>query len=233
MSNLESLKKELKSLSDPIRATNLLRFFKTGPGEYGEGDVFLGITVPMQRVVVKKYRDLPLEEVLELLHSKIHDYRAVALLIMVEQFRRGKELEREKIYNAYLANTEWVNNWDLVDVTCHKIVGEYLVDKDRSILYKLAVSKNLWERRIAIISTATFIRNDDFYDILKIAEILVNDKHDLIQKAVGWMLREVGKRDKMVEEIFLRKYYRTMPRIMLRYAIERFGEEERLFYLNK
>lgn len=227
------LKKELQSLANPMRATLLQRFFKTGPGEYGEGDIFLGIKVPVQRRVVKKYRDLLLADVLLFLQSKVHEHRMVALLILVEKFKRGNDSEKEQIFKAYLANAKWINNWDLVDVTSHHIVGQYLVDKDRGVLYDLAKSADLWQKRISMVSTFAFIRNNDFYDILKIAEILVNDQHGLIQKAVGWMLREVGKRDQAVEEIFLKKYYRIMPRTMLRYAIERFSESERKFYLGK
>jgi len=235
MKNLNTieLKKELHSLADPHRVALLQGFFKTGPGEYAEGDIFIGIKVPVLRGVVKKYRGLSLTEALELLQSPIHEHRMVALLILVEKFKRGKDEEREQIFQAYLDNTKWINNWDLVDVTCHHIVGQYLMEKDRGILYDLAKSTDLWKKRIAVVSTFAFIRNNDFYDILRIAEILVNDKHDLIQKAVGWMLREAGKRDRMVEEIFLKKYYKTMPRTMLRYAIERFGESERRYYLGK
>lgn len=233
MLDINELKKELRSLADPHRVAVLQGFFKTGPGEYGEGDIFLGITVPVLRSVVKRYRDLPLVDVLDFLQSPIHEHRMVALIILVEKFKRGNNIEKAQIYQAYLDNTKWINNWDLVDVTCHKIVGEYLIDKDRGILYEMAQLDDLWKKRIAVVSTAAFIRNDDFYDILKISEILVNDEHDLIQKAVGWMLREVGKRDRAVEEIFLKKYYQTMPRTMLRYAIERFPEDERQFYLGK
>ncbi|MBU4217236.1 DNA alkylation repair protein [Candidatus Parcubacteria bacterium] len=233
MSKIENLKKDLHALASSHQAALLQRFFKTSPGEYGEGDIFLGIKVPVQRIIVKKYRDLPLVDVLDFLQSQIHEQRMVALLILVEKFKRGKDNEKEQIFKAYLGNTKWINNWDLVDVTCHHIVGQYLADKDRGVLYDLAKSTDLWQKRIAVVSTFAFIRNNDFYDILKIAEILVNDKHDLIQKAVGWMLREVGKRDQMVEEVFLKKYYQTMPRTMLRYAIEKFSESERRFYLGK
>ena len=229
---LNNAKQDLQSLANPKQAAILQQFFKTGPGEYGEGDIFLGIKVPSQRKIVRRYRTLPLNEVLRLLHSKIHDYRAVALLILVEQFNRNKkEEERKKIFQAYLKNTKWINNWDLVDITSHKIIGQYLLDKNRSVLYSLAKSKKLWEKRIAIISTFAFIRYNDFYDALKIAEILLNDQHDLIHKAVGWVLREVGKRDRKVEEDFLSKYYKKMPRTMLRYAIEKFPENKRKYYL--
>ncbi len=233
MINKESLKKELKKSSSPHQAAVLQRFFKTGKGEYGEGDIFLGIKMPELRKLVKRYKDLNISDVLSLLESKIHEYRMTALLILVAKFNEGNEREKKKIFNLYLKNTKYINNWDLIDVTVAHIVGAYLFDKDRAVLYKLAKSKNLWERRIAIIATHHFIRNDDFYDTLTLAELLVDDNHDLIHKAVGWMLREVGKKDLEVEEVFLRKHYKTMPRTMLRYAIERFAEEKRMFYMGK
>ena len=231
--NLTQLKKELKELSNPKQAEILQGFFKTGKGEYGEGDIFLGIKVPVQRKVANKFQDLSLEDLEELLNTKIHEYRMTALFILIEQYERGDKIEKKKIFNFYLKNTRNINNWDLVDVSAPKIVGDYLLNKPRSVLYKLAKSNNLWERRIAIISTFTFIRNNEFRDTLKIAEILLNDKHDLIHKAVGWMLREVGKRDQKTEEEFLQKHYLKMPRVMLRYAIERFEERKRKFYLGK
>ena len=169
----------------------------------------------------------------KLLNSKIHEYRMSALLILIKQYEKGNESEKNKIFNFYLRNTKNINNWDLVDISAPKIVGDYLLNKPRDVLYKLASSNNLWERRIAIISTFAFIRNNEFDDTLKIAEILLNDKHDLIHKAVGWMLREIGKRDQKIEEEFLKKYYSKMPRVMLRYAIEKFEEKKRKFYLGK
>ncbi len=231
--NLTQLKKELKKLADPKQAEVLQRFFKTGKGEYGEGDIFLGVKVPEQRKVVSKFEDLSLKDLEELLNSKIHEYRMSALFILTERYEKEDEREKKKVFNFYLKNTKNINNWDLVDLSAPKIVGDYLLNKPRSVLYKLAKSNNLWERRIAIISTFTFIRNNEFRDTLKIAEILLNDKHDLIHKAVGWMLREVGKRDQKIEEEFLKKHYLKMPRVMLRYAIERFEERKRKFYLGK
>jgi len=225
---------ELHNLKNPAQAKKLQGFFKTGVGEYGEGDVFFGIKVPVQRKIVKKYwKTLSVAEVLKLLQTNIHEQRLVSLLILVEKFQQGNEKEKEEIFKAYLGNVRYINNWDLVDVTCHKIIGEQLVDKNREILYILAKSNYLWERRIAIISTAAFIRRNDFGDTLRISEILINDQHDLIQKAVGWMLREVGKRDQNAEEEFLKKYYSQMPRTMLRYAIEKFSPKKRNFYLKK
>ena len=227
--NLNTLRQELKSKADPEQGRLLQGFFKTGPGQYGEGDVFLGIKVPEVRKVVKKYSDIELEKVEQLLHSKIHEHRLCALLILVSKFERGQG--RDVIFKTYLKNTKYINNWDLVDLSAHKIVGAYLVNRPRDILYKLARSKSLWERRISIISCFAFIRSNDFKDALKISQILLHDKHDLIHKAVGWMLREIGKKDLETEEAFLKKYYKSMPRTMLRYSIERFEENKRQAYL--
>ena len=233
MSSLTQLKKELKKIASPKQAKILQRFFKTGKGEYGERDIFLGIKVPEQRKVADKFRELSLENIAELLNSKIHEYRMTALFILIKQYQKADECEKKIIFNFYLKNIKDINNWDLVDLSAPKIVGDYLLDKPRDVLYKLARSKNLWERRIAIISNWIIIRNNEFDDTLKIAKILLNDKHDLIHKAVGWMLREVGKRDQKIEEEFLQKYYLKMPRVMLRYAIEKFSEQKRKFYLRK
>jgi 3-methyladenine DNA glycosylase AlkD len=225
------IKKDLLKLADKEKAKLLQGFFKTGQGEYGEGDIFLGITVPEQRKVAKKYKDMDLNEIQELLNSKFHEHRLVALLILVEKYER--ENNKKQIVDFYLKNTRNINNWDLVDLTSHKILGDYLLDKDRSLLIKLAHSEDLWEKRISIISTFAFINKNQSEDSFKIAEILLNDKHDLIHKAVGWMLREVGKRvSQDAEERFLKKHYKTMPRTMLRYAIERFDEKKRKYYLN-
>jgi len=232
MNSLDQLKKELKSKENSQKAKLLRGFFKTGKGEYAEGDVFLGVMVPKTRETAIKFYDLPLEDVEELLHSKIHEERLCALLLLVHNFKKGDEETKKEIYEFYLRNTEYINNWDLVDLSCHKIIGAWLADKDRRILYKLAKSKHLWEKRIAIISTAYFIAQKDFEDTLKISEILMNDKHDLIHKAVGWMLREVGKKDFDAENRFLQRHYKKMPRTMLRYAIERFPESERKKYLD-
>jgi len=226
------VKKALEKLADPKQAAILQRFFKTGKGEYGEGDVFLGIKVPKQRGLVKKYKDLPLVEVLDLLKSKIHEHRLVALLILVEQFKKADEKERKKIFDLYVKNTKYINNWDLVDLSAPNIVGAFLLDKPRTILNQLVTSKILWERRIAVLSTFAFIRNNEFTDTFKIAEVLVSDEHDLIHKAVGWMLREGGKRDQAKEEQFLKKHAKKMPRAMLRYAIERFSQTKRKYYLH-
>lgn len=225
--------KELNSLADKKQAKILQGFFKTGIGEYGEGDVFLGIKVPVQRKVAKKFKDLSLTEIEKLLKSEIHDHRMVALFILVEQFNKNLN-DRERIIKLYLKNAaKYVNNWDLVDLSAPKILGEYLLNRPRDILYKFAKSKNLWEKRIAIVSTWTFIRHSDFKDTMKISEILLHDEHDLIHKAVGWMLREVGKKDQSILEKFLTKYSKKMPRTMLRYSIEKFDEKKRKFYMKK
>ena len=230
---LNLLKKDIRKLKNPEKAKLLARFFKTGKGEYGEGDVFIGLMVPDSRKIAVKYSKFPFNEIKTLLKSKIHEERLIALLILVNNYHKGDDEEKEKIYNFYLSNTKKINNWDLVDLSAHKIVGAHLIGKDKSILYKLVRSDNLWERRIAIIATFNFINNNKFEDSLKIAKLLLNDKHDLIHKAVGWMLREIGKRNQAVEEKFLRGCYKKMPRTMLRYAIERFDEKKRKFYLGK
>jgi 3-methyladenine DNA glycosylase AlkD len=232
---LDELKQDLKGMADPEKAKQCARYFKTGKGEYGEGDVFLGLTVPQQREIAKKYQDMSLNELQELLSSKIHEHRLISLLILAYRFKDKKISEKEKreIFVFYLKNAERgrINNWDLVDLSAPNIVGRHLFDKDRKILYKLAKSHNLWERRIAVLACFAFIRENDFKDALKIAELLLDDKHDLMHKAVGWMLRELGKRNLKVEEKFLKKHYKKMPRTMLRYAIEKFEEEKRLRYL--
>jgi 3-methyladenine DNA glycosylase AlkD len=231
MSKLQKLKKELNNLANIKQKEVLQRFFKTGPGEYGEGDVFLGIKVPEQRRVAKEFNDLSLDNVQSLLNSKTHDHRMVALFILIDQYNRGDEKDRKTIFDFYLKNTRNINNWDLIDLSAPKIVGDYLINQPRKILYKLARSKDLWKKRIAVLSTFTFIKENQFEDTLKISEILLYDDHDLIHKAVGWMLREVGKRDQVAEEIFLNKYHKTMPRTMLRYAIEKLDESKRKFYM--
>lgn len=236
---LADLLNELKNNSDPKRAKNLSWFFKTGKGEYGEGDIFLGITVPMLRSISKRYKNLELIDLQKLLDSKIHEHRLSALMIMRFKYQssntclRKQVKDQSAIVRFYLKNTKKINNWDLVDLSCHHILGDWLLDKDRKILYTLAKSKNIWEKRIAIISTFEFMRNNQFDDSLKICAILLKEKHDLIHKAVGWALREVGKRDKQKEIDFLNKYYKAMPRTMLRYAIEKFSDTERKYYLKK
>lgn len=228
---LNSLIKELEGLKNPEQAKNLQRFFKTGKGQYGEGDIFLGIKLPVQREIAKKYKDLNLTKIGELLKSKIHEHRLVALMILIQKYKKSSEKGKEEIFHFYLNNTKFINNWDLVDLSSHSIVGNFLLNKDKKILYTLANSENLWERRIAVISTFSFIKNNDFADSLALAEILLKDKHDLIFKAVGWMLREIGKKDEKVLEDFLKFHYKKMPRTMLRYAIEKLGEGKRKKYL--
>lgn len=226
---------ELKSLGSPQRAKDSLRFFKTGPGHYGEGDLFYGLSTPEMRSIVKKYRDIGFDDILTLLHDKYHECRMIALLILVDRFERERS-DKDKIFKMYLDNTRYINNWDLVDVTAPKIVGAYLYDRhrDRTILYEMARSDDLWKKRISIVSTLYFIVHGEFDDTIKISGILVDDRHDLIQKAVGWMLREVGKRGGLdVEENFLKKHYKTMPRTMLRYSIERFDDKKKRFYMGK
>jgi len=228
---LPTISKRIRELADKDRARELRRFFKTGPGEYGEGDLFLGIRVPVLRKLTRDFQDLGLRETEKLLHSKYHEERLMALLILKDKFSGAEESRRKTIYELYLGNTLYVNNWDLVDVSAEHIVGAYLVDKNRQPLSRLALSAELWERRIAIIATFHYIKNDDFSSTLEIAELLLNDNEDLIHKAVGWMLREVGKRDLPAEESFLKKHYRAMPRTMLRYAIEKLPESRRQAYL--
>ncbi|MFQ5675665.1 MAG: DNA alkylation repair protein [bacterium] len=229
--SLKELKAQTEKMANKEIADHSQRFFKTGPGEYGEGDKFLGIRVPETRKLARKFRGLPHAEVLELLKSEFHEERLLALFILVENFKKGSEVEKAEIYHAYLSHTKFINNWDLVDSSAHQIVGGFLSDRDRRPLDNLAKSQNLWERRIAIIATYCFIKRGDFSDTLKIAEILLSDKEDLIHKAVGWMLREIGNRDLDSEEKFLQKHYKTMPRTMLRYAIEKFDENKRRAYL--
>jgi 3-methyladenine DNA glycosylase AlkD len=231
MNTYPDIVRDLQKVADAKKAQLLGRYFKTGPGQYGEGDVFLGISVPVQRSIAKRYLHLSLSDIQKLLASNIHEHRFTALEILVAQFERADAVIQKKIFNFYLKNTRTINNWDLVDTSASYIVGEYLQDKNRDILYKLARSKNLWEKRIAVISCFAFIKNEDYKDALKIAELLVQDTHDLIHKAVGWMLREVGKKSRLTEEIFLKKYHKTMPRTMLRYALEHFPEYERKHYM--
>lgn len=221
----------LKSLSNPEIAEHSQRYFKTAKGEYGFGDKFLGIRVPVIRESVKKYKSTSLNIVVKLLKSEFHEIRLFALLLLVYQFSKADMDKQDKIYNLYLNNTKYINNWDLVDSSAHHIVGVYLENKDRAILVKLSKSKLIWERRIAIIATAYFIKNKDYKDTLRISKILINDKEDLIHKAVGWMLREIGKRDLNEEVTFLNRHYKNMPRTMLRYAIEKFSKTERDKYL--
>jgi 3-methyladenine DNA glycosylase AlkD len=228
--------KDLNEASDKAKSVTLARFFKTGPGEYGEGDRFLGVTVPKQRIIAKKYQDLPFSEVKKLLISPWHEHRLTGLLILTYRFSVSEMAQKREIFDFYLVHTERINNWDLVDVTAPGIVGEYLVESgsDSGLLRRLAKSQSLWERRIAIVSTFAWIRRGKYQECFEIAEILLYDSHDLIQKAVGWMLREVGKRcgTESLRD-FLDRHACEMPRTMLRYAIERFPENVRQAYLRK
>ncbi len=236
MSILDQLRQTIKKSGSLEKAKSLARFFKTGKGEYGYGDKFYGITVPVQRKIAKEFfLDLSLADATKLLQGQYHEERFVALEILIMQFERAHALQNlqaeKQIYEAYLRSTKFINNWDLVDTSAEYIVGAYLTNKPRTILKKLAKSSNLWERRIAMVSCFSFIRQNDFADALKIATMLLNDEHDLIHKAVGWMLREIGKRDLQTELVFLNEHTLAMPRTMLRYAIERFPEKLRLKYL--
>lgn len=231
--NLNRIKKELEKKRNKEQAKLLSRFFKTGKGQYGQGDVFWGIKVPVQREIVKMFKDASLKEIQELLDDEIHECRLTGLLILVQRYKKSEN--KKEIFDFYLKNTKRINNWDLVDLSAPNIVGNFFLDKkkERKILYSLVKSKNLWERRIAVLSAFAFIRDKQFKDVLKISEILLKDEHDLIHKAVGWMLRELGKRDKNIEVSFLKKHCKTMPRTMLRYAIEKFGDKERKIYMKR
>jgi 3-methyladenine DNA glycosylase AlkD len=227
-----TLKQEFLKLTNPEQAQILQRFFKTGKGQYGEGDVFLGIKVPQIRMLVKKYETLSLDDCLQFLKSKYHEERLFALLLLVRKFQKGTEQERKKIFKIYLDHTFYINNWDLVDLSSEHIVGAFLKDTSKTILQKLAKSKNLWQQRIAILSTFHFIKQGIYEETFIIADLLLHNEYDLIHKAVGWMLREVGKRCSLEkEEAFLKPRFKTMPRTMLRYAIEKFPEEKRIYYL--
>ncbi len=221
----------LRELGDPAIAEHSLRFFKTGKGEYGEGDQFLGIRVPILRKHAKLFRHLSLAETEQLLQSGFHEERLCALIILVQKYNDGTTGEQQQVFDLYLRSTAYINGWDLVDSSAHHIVGKHLLNSNRDLLYSLARSWSLWERRISIISTFHFIRQLQYSDTISISAELLNDREDLIHKAVGWMLREVGKRDLAVEEEFLQSCYKTMPRTMLRYAIERFPQEKRQCYL--
>jgi len=234
MNMLKKLKKELHVLADPHKACILQRFFKTGKGEYGEGDRFLGITVPKQRQLIKNYVELELENVSLLLSSSWHEERLSAVLLLVHKYQKTKDSSvRQKLYDFYLGHAASINNWDLVDLSAPQIVGNYLFLQDKTVLHTLVQDKNLWLRRIAIVATLYFIRNDYYKETIILAQTLLNDKEDLIHKACGWMLREIGKRDINTLQSFLDDNYKKMPRTMLRYAIERLPEQERKFYLRK
>jgi len=228
---LADLQATLAQQADPEDARNLLRYFKTGPGDYGEGDRFRGIRMPVLRSLVRQYRTVPVEDAFDLLTSAFHEDRMLALLLLVSHFKRGKAPARKLIYDGYLSHTSPINNWDLVDSSASQIVGAYLRDKDRAPLYRLVASPVLWERRIAVIATLDYIKQGAFDELFRLAVFLLDDPEDLIHKAVGWMLREAGKRDLAAEEAFLHAHYPRMPRTMLRYAIEKFPEPRRQAYL--
>jgi 3-methyladenine DNA glycosylase AlkD len=231
---LQDLYQDFEKLADAGQAAVLQRFFKTGKGQYGFGDIFLGIKVPQQRKLARQYRELSTNDVVSLLQSKIHEHRMTALFILIHQYQKADMKGKKAIFQLYLKHKEHINNWDLVDLSAPNIVGNYLLNKDRDILFTLAKSESLWDKRIAILATFEFIKNGESKDTFQIAEILLNDKHDLIHKAAGWMLREAGKRlGRETEETFLKKHYRHMPRTMLRYAIERFSPTLKKIYMAK
>jgi 3-methyladenine DNA glycosylase AlkD len=228
-----TIQEHLRSLSSPEAAAQAARYFKTGPGQYGEGDIFLGLRAAVMHRLAKEFQELALDELRVLLRSPTHEDRLLALLILVRRVQKGGEPSRKLVYDLYLSNTRYVNNWDLVDASAREIVGGYLADKAREPLDRLAVSPSLWERRISIVATHYFIRRNEYADTFRIAERLLTDHEDLIHKAVGWMLREVGKKHQPTLETFLRRHGKTMPRTMLRYAIERFPAEIRQEYLKR
>jgi len=232
-SSVNQLKRKTRALANPRRAATNRWFFKTGIGQYGEGDQFLGLTSAQMHQVAKEFRSLPLPDLQRLLKSPYHEQRQIALYILVDQFEQSSRIDQKRLYRFYLANTRWINNWDLVDCSAHKIVGRFLREKPHDILTRMAASKNVWKRRIAIIATLDFIAHHSFDTTLLIATILLHDSHNLIQKAVGWMLREVGKRDQQTLKRFLDQHASTMPRIMLRYAIERLPAQQRYRYLHR
>jgi 3-methyladenine DNA glycosylase AlkD len=231
--SLSKLIVDLKNHANKEKSLILQRFFKTGKGDYGEGDIFWGLTVPAQREIIKNHYAISLAELEQALKHFAHEVRFSALQILVRQYKTGNTELKKKIFRLYIKNAKRINNWDLVDLSAPQIVGDYLLDRPKDILYTFARSKNLWERRIAILSTFMFIRHKQFTDALRIAEILLHDKHDLIHKATGWMLREIGKRDQKIEKKFLDTYASKMPRTMLRYAIEKFPKTVQKNYLNK
>jgi 3-methyladenine DNA glycosylase AlkD len=227
-----SIQEQLRSLGSPEAAALAVRFFKTGPGQYAEGDIFLGLRAAVMHDLAKQHSALPFNQIAVLLKSATHEDRMLALLILVRRVFQSDNAVRKRAYTLYLANTRYINNWDLVDASAREVVGGYLADKPRDPLYRLAASASLWERRISIVATHYFIRQHDFNDTLKIAELLAGDREDLIHKAVGWMLREVGKKHQPALETFLRRHGKLLPRTALRYAIERFPAEVRRTYLD-
>ncbi|HMO52714.1 MAG TPA: DNA alkylation repair protein [Kiritimatiellia bacterium] len=221
----------LRALADPRRAEGLHRFFKTGPGEYAEGDVFLGVPVPVVRKLVRTYENLAYADIQKLLRTVVHEQRLLALLIVVRRYQRGDERERAALYRLYTRHFRWINNWDLIDVTAEHVVGAHLFERDRAPLFRWAAARSVWPRRIAVMATFHFIKRGDYADTLQLAERLMGDPHDLIHKATGWMLREIGNRDRPVEQAFLDIHAARMPRPMLRYAIEKFSPDERQYFL--
>jgi len=211
--NILQLRSKIKTLADKKVAETMQWFFKTGKGDYGEGDVFIGLKVPVQRKLAKEFKNLSLAEIKELLTSSVHEERLISLFILIDKYQKAAEKAKEDIFKFYLRNRKGINNWDLVDISAPKIIGKHLCEKDKGILFKFALSKNLWERRIAILSTQEFIKSNDFAPTLQIAEMLISDEHDLIHKAVGWMLREIGKKDLALEEKFLKVYYKKCPEL--------------------
>ena len=224
---------DLDGAADPERARHLQRFFRTGPGEYGEGDRFLGLHVPQVRAAARRHRDLPLPDLADVLASPYHEHRQAALFVLVDRYRRSAPADRETIVRFYLERLDAVNSWDLVDGSAPHVLGAHLSSRDRAVLYELARSGRLWRQRVAVLATFPFIRAGQFDDTLRLAELLRDHPHDLIHKAVGWMLREIGKRDRTAAERFLDRHAAHMPRTMLRYAIERFEPERRRSYLQR
>ena len=230
----KDIQKELENVFSPEKRDFLPYFFKTGKGQYGEGDKFIGVVVPDIRKIARANKTLSFDEVTKLLNNEYHECRMCALFILIEQYKKAKEEDRKLLVDFYLAHSHRINNWDLVDLSAKDILGEYLLDKkDRSILYKLVKSDLLWDQRIAVLATFAFIKKNDFNDILRLSEELLSHKHDLMHKATGWMLREAGKRDKDALIGFLDKHYRRMPRTMLRYSIEKLSTEEKTYYMKK
>ena len=227
----QEVRKRLQKLANAEHAAVSQRFFKTGPGEYGEGDIFIGVRVPVLRKLAGECQNLPVSQCKILLRSPIHEERLLAILILIRIFKKGPDNVKTSIYELYLKSTEFINNWDLVDTSAEHIVGAYLMDRSKRPLYHLARSSNLWQRRIAIMATFRFVKDHEFSETFRIAEMLIEDRHDLIHKATGWMLREIGKRDLKAEEAFLKTHYKKMPRTMLRYSIEKFPEKKRQRYL--
>jgi 3-methyladenine DNA glycosylase AlkD len=230
---LADIRADVQAAADPVKGAFFPRFFKTCKGQYGEGDIFLGVTVPALRLIAKKHQDASMADIRTLLKDPVHEYRLLALFLLNARFRKGNELEKKAVVDLYLENLDCVNNWDLVDASAPYILGPWLFGKDSTLLDELASSGHLWRQRIAIVSTLFFIRQGKLEDTLRIAETLLHHPHDLIHKAVGWMLREAGKKDQAALERFLRAHGKTMPRTMLRYAIERFPDELRREYMRK